>query len=201
MSYNSKYSGQEVEDLLDQVKNGGVGGGSSVYPMVDHGISDTTFELTPNTFHVWGKVEELNLTLGEEVAGVANEYLFQFTSGEAPTTLILPFYIKLPKGISFGVDSNEVYQISILNNKASILAYNYLNNFSVNGDVYEYKDGMTWAEFVESEYNTTNLFSFDEDEGVVRYYVKTNETDNAIRYNWDFPSKNSLILPVPYIAD
>ena len=79
MSYNSKYTGQQVEELLDQIKNGSVGG--SAYPMVDHGTSDTTFVLTPNEFHIWDKVATLSLSFENESAGVVNEYVFQFTSG------------------------------------------------------------------------------------------------------------------------
>lgn len=123
MSYNSKYTGQEVENLLDQVKNGGTGGGSSAYPMVDHGMNDTTFELTPNTFHVWGEVTELDLTLGEELSGIANEYLFQFTSGDTPSTVILPETIKWMTGDSISIESNKIYQISILRGLASVLVF------------------------------------------------------------------------------
>lgn len=120
MSYNSKYTGQEVEDLLDQVKNGSVGG-SAAYPMVDHGASDTTFELTPNAFHVWGEVAELDLTLGEEISGVTNEYLFQFTSGENATTLSVPSDIAW--AITPEIEANSTYQISILNKKATYLLF------------------------------------------------------------------------------
>lgn len=53
MSYNSKYTGKQVEELLDQIANGDIGGSDNVaYAKVDHGISDTVFALTPNTFHV-----------------------------------------------------------------------------------------------------------------------------------------------------
>ena len=54
MSYNSKYTGEQVEELLDQIANGEIGGtsGNVAYAKVDHGISDTVFALTPNTFHV-----------------------------------------------------------------------------------------------------------------------------------------------------
>ena len=73
MSYNSKYSGEQVENLLDLVASGGTGGGSGsssnssgVYIEVNHGTSDTTFTLTPNTFHIWDEVNALTLTLGDE---------------------------------------------------------------------------------------------------------------------------------------
>lgn len=122
MSFNSKYSGQQVENLLDQVANGNTGGsggggsssGSSSYPLVNHGTSDTTFTLTPNTFHVWNEVVELDLSLAGGVEGVVNEYLFQFTSGETATSLTLPDTIKWVAEPT--VEPNKTYQISIVNN-------------------------------------------------------------------------------------
>ena len=34
------------------------------YPEVNHGTGDTTFTLTPNTFHVWDEVTSLTLNFG-----------------------------------------------------------------------------------------------------------------------------------------
>lgn len=127
MSYNSKYTGAEVEALLDAangkqdklvsgtniktingtsilgsgditISGGSSGGGSGAYAQVNHGTSDTTFTLTPNTFHVWDEVSALTLSLGDETAGVANEFVFQFTSGATPTSLTLPDGIKWANG-------------------------------------------------------------------------------------------------------
>lgn len=127
MSFNSKYSGQQVENLLDQVANGNTGGtggssssGSSSYPLVNHGTSDTTFTLTPNTFHVWNEVVELDLSLTGGVEGVANEYLFQFTSGETATSLTLPDTIKWVAEPT--IEPNKTYQLSIVNNIGLIVS-------------------------------------------------------------------------------
>lgn len=125
MSYNSKYTGEQVEELLDQIANGDIGGGTSgnvAYAKVDHGISDTVFALTPNTFHVWDTVSSLTLTLGTETSGVASEYLFQFTSGGTATTLSLPSDIKW-SGEDPIIEPNTIYQISILNKLGSILSW------------------------------------------------------------------------------
>lgn len=92
-------------------------GGSAAYPIVNHGTNDTTFTLTPNTFHVWGEVSSLDLSFGAEQVGVANEYLFQFTSGSGGTTLALPGDIKWAN--DWRVDSSYIYQVSILNGIAS----------------------------------------------------------------------------------
>lgn len=117
MSYNSKYTGQEVENLLDQVASGntGGGGGSSSYPRIDYMWTDGSETISPNTFHVWGSVTGLSIEFGEEISGVANEYLFQFTCdlyGEPVITL--PDTIVWANGEPT-FDSGGTYQISVLN--------------------------------------------------------------------------------------
>ena len=103
-----------------------IGGSSSgsAYSEVSHGTADTTFELTPNTFHVWNEVAELDLSLGAETAGVANEYLFQFTSGSTATTLSLPDDIKWANDDVPAIETNKIYQISILKGLGSVLEWN-----------------------------------------------------------------------------
>lgn len=117
MSYNSKYSGQQVEDLLDQVAEGGgsSSGGSGAYAEVSHGTGDTAFALTPNTFHVWDEVAELDLSFADENVGVANEYLFQFESGATATSLTLPDTVQWVNGEP-AIEPNKTYQVSIVNN-------------------------------------------------------------------------------------
>lgn len=154
MSYNSKYTGQEVENLLGQIGEkqdklvsgtniktingtsilgsgnitisggGSSSGGSGAYTQVNHGTSDTTFTLTPNTFHVWDEVPSLTLTLGEETAGVANEFLFQFTSGSTATSLTLPDSIKWVNDSAPVIVEGKIYQISILSGLGAYLEFN-----------------------------------------------------------------------------
>jgi hypothetical protein len=89
---------------------------------VNHGTSDTTFTLTPNTFHVWDEVTTLDLDFGMETEGSANEYTFQFTSSSIATTLILPDNIKWASDPN--IQNNKIYQISVLNNLGTILEFN-----------------------------------------------------------------------------
>jgi hypothetical protein len=102
---------------------GGSSSGSGVYAEVNHGTSDTTFALTPNTFHVWEEVSALTLTLGSETAGVANEFLFQFNSGATATTLTLPDDIKWANDSAPTIAENMIYQVSILKGLASVLEF------------------------------------------------------------------------------
>ena len=96
---------------------------SSAYPEINHGTSDTTFTLTPNTFHVWDEVTSLDLSFGEETEGIANEFLFQFTSGATATTLILPDTIKWANDEVPTIETNMIYQVSILKGLASVLGF------------------------------------------------------------------------------
>lgn len=100
---------------------------NSAYPEVNHGTGDTTFTLTPNTFHVWDEVTSLTLNFGNETSGVANEYLFQFTSGSTATSLTLPNSIKWVNGSAPTIAKNMIYQVSILKGLASVLEFNNAN--------------------------------------------------------------------------
>ena len=102
---------------------GGSSSGSGAYSEVNHGTSDTTFALTPNTFHVWDEVASLTLTLGSETSGVANEFLFQFTSGATATSLTLPDDIKWANDAPPTIAENMIYQVSILKGMASVLEF------------------------------------------------------------------------------
>lgn len=108
-------NGSNIEDAFLAMSS------RAAYPELNHGTSSTTYTLEPNVFHVWGTVSNLTLTLGSEVGGVANEYLFQFTSGSTATTLALPDTIKYETELT--IEANKTYQISILKNLATVLAF------------------------------------------------------------------------------
>ena len=96
------------EDILNLGFNKGIS-------QIDHGTSDTTYTLSPNTFHVWDVVQSLDLTLGEEEEGIVNEYMFQFSSGETATTLMLPDTVKWINEFP-DIEPGMTYQCSIINN-------------------------------------------------------------------------------------
>lgn len=204
MAFKSKYTGKQIENLLDSsttkqdklvsgtniktingqslLGSGDItvqGGESSnndydIYPQINHGTSDTTFTLTPNTFHVWDEVTSLNLTLGEETPDITNEFLFQFTSGSEPTTLTLPSYVGWEYENPLYIDSDVCYQISILRNKATFLTfhkntfkikYYLMKNFIFEGpfiDEFSFSDNQTWFDWVNSTYNNGNYYILDD---------------------------------------
>lgn len=85
---------------------------SSGTAQVDHGTSDTTFELPPNQYHTWGAVASLTLTLGTGDSGIANGYWFSFDSGDTATTLSLPETVQT----DIVVEPNTHYECSIVGN-------------------------------------------------------------------------------------
>lgn len=92
--------------------------------VVNHGTSDkgtenAAYTLTPNTFHIWGKVDALYLSLGAGESGKYTEYMFQFTSGDPETTLVLPSSVQWEDDLT--VEANMTYQVSIVNNVGLIV--------------------------------------------------------------------------------
>lgn len=137
--------GKSVEDAINDIQDsvGGSSSGDSAYPQVNHGTSDTTFILTPNTLHVWDEVAALDLTLGEAKEGIVNEYMFQFKSGIAGTTLTLPEELKWVEGETPNVLANRCYQVSVVNNfalSANVIPY-IVNDISLNDDG---GGGLSW---------------------------------------------------------
>lgn len=79
-----------------------------------------TQQLSPNKFYVFGEVTELNITLGAEISGIYNQYLFQFTSGSTAAVLNVPDSVKWDGGTTPVIEANKIYQVSIVNNISSI---------------------------------------------------------------------------------
>lgn len=83
--------GRTVEDAINSVDGGGGSGGGSVeIPIIEHGENDTTLTIEPNTYHKWGEVSELTLSLGEPTnLGVVNEYMFSFVNTSLTSSLTI----------------------------------------------------------------------------------------------------------------
>lgn len=110
MSYNSKYKGSEVEELLDSITDK-----AGKVVVVDHGTGDATFELTPNALHRWGEMASLTLTLAAPTDATAvNHYMVEFVSGATATTLTMPDSIVWQSDLA--IEAGKTYQISIVDN-------------------------------------------------------------------------------------
>ena len=110
MSYNSKYTGKEVEELLDSIESK-----QDNIPVVDNGAANTSITINPNVYYKWGVVSELNISLNESLDGIVyNEFLFQFSSGAIATTICVPSSVKWQSEPN--IEANKTYQVSIVNN-------------------------------------------------------------------------------------
>ena len=104
------------------------------FVQINHGTNDTLFALTPNRFHVWGSVPTLTLSLKTPNVGVANEYLFQFTSTGEGTSLTLPYNVQWLNDTPPTIAPNMTYQISIVNGLAT--AFEYLKKEPNNNEIW-----------------------------------------------------------------
>lgn len=105
-----------VEDAINAIGNISV-----AYPIVNHTQSETSATIAPNMFHIWGEMSELSISFEEpEDNSVANEYVFQFVSSDTATTLTLPDLQWTSEPV---INPNCTYQVSILNNCATLLEF------------------------------------------------------------------------------
>lgn len=128
--------------------SGGGSSNSAAYPLVSHGTNDTTFTLTPNTYHVWDVVEQLDIALSEEIEGVVNEFVFQFSTGETPTALILPEGLMWAKETNLSLSAYATYKVSIYNGLITLSEY---NTYIVNEITLTPIEGSTFIQW-ESKY-------------------------------------------------
>ena len=83
--------------------------------------TESTKTIDSNTYYKWGTMSTLNISLNTNVdSTILNEYMFEFTSGNTPTTLSLPSSIKWLNGETPIIEQNKTYQVSIVNNLAII---------------------------------------------------------------------------------
>lgn len=111
--YTSAYTSTEIDERLGAVPNK-----ADKIQELNHGTSDTTLAIAPNTFHVWGTVASLTLTLVTPTdSTIVNEYMIQFESGSTATTLSLPSSVEWAESCgALSVEAFKTYQISIVNN-------------------------------------------------------------------------------------
>ena len=83
--------------------------------------SGTSVTLDPNKFYVFGEVAELDVSFAAGTAGQVNEYHFSFESGATATVLSLPVDVIMP--VSFSVEANKTYEISVINNKGLFVSW------------------------------------------------------------------------------
>lgn len=129
-----------------------------VYNGTDNtGNSSNYFVLKPNVSYIWGEVNELFLAFEDRSPGsiIANEYVFQFTCGSAPTeinystnkTLILADDAPV-------ISPYKTYQVSILEGLVSIIEYNVAGYSAENLGYVKCSDPSSVSYPIEPNQNT-----------------------------------------------
>lgn len=174
--------GRTVEDAIKQAGNGGGGsssGGSSAMVIYDHGENDTTMTINPNTYHKWGEVGELTISLGEPVnIGVVNEYMFSFVNTILTPSLTIdelmwehgehPYFAFFAKNV-----------VKIMDGHAKIESYPLAE--VVLSDTYEYDSeeatmAQRFADAVYSKNDISGDYPVNNDAICVSYYHEYDET-------------------------
>ena len=107
--------------------------------IVNHGTSDTTYQLAPNEFHIWGEVASLTLTLKDESTGFVDGYWFRFTCGSTPTVLTLPSSVEwYYEEVEF--EANHTYEVTIVEGKACYTDYASTTQIATKQWVEDYVD-------------------------------------------------------------
>lgn len=78
----------------------------------------SSFVINANKMYMFGERTSLTISFNPGVSGIVNEYMFQFTSGSTPTTLVVPnsvVWLKEPD-----IQANKKYLVSIENNMGII---------------------------------------------------------------------------------
>ena len=84
--------------------------------------TSTSKQLTPNKYCKWTNTpKSITITLATPTnSNILNNYMFEFTASSSGTTLTMPSTIKWLNGSIPTIDNSKTYQISIINNLATI---------------------------------------------------------------------------------
>lgn len=89
---------------------------AGMMPVLSHGSSETSLELTPNVMHRWtNRVSQLTVSLKSVSSAYVQHYMMQFTTSTAGCTLTMPSGIQWASGLAPIMKPDTTYQISIVN--------------------------------------------------------------------------------------
>lgn len=94
-----------------------------VTPIVDDTLDvSSSFAIDPNKMYMFGTRTALTITFNTGENGIVNEYMFQFTSGNTPTTLNVPNSVVWM--VTPDIKANKKYLVSVENNLGIIGEWN-----------------------------------------------------------------------------
>lgn len=159
--FESKYTGEEVEQFLDQIAGGG---GSANRPIVKHGNADTIFTLTPNTVHQWEQVAALSLTIPQDDSSEL-EFFVLVEPNSSDFTLTISSNMRWANGDIPAFKARKQYEINIRGNRASYNEYDapspsgtYISYVENNGSDYMLTDIIIGNNIVGLEAKVVPLF-------------------------------------------
>ena len=81
--------------------------------------------LSPNKYYKWtNSLSSITITLETPSnSNILNNYMFEFTVSEIGCTLIVPDTIKWLNGVAPVLEATKTYQISIINNLATVAKF------------------------------------------------------------------------------
>ena len=114
MSYNSKYTGQQVEEILDKANS------STQYPVVTSSAS--SISMNPNTYYrVTQSLSSLTISFNAATDNtIVNEYLIEFLCGG---TISVPSTIVWASGKVPTFEVGKTYLLSVVNNLGLIAKF------------------------------------------------------------------------------
>lgn len=121
MAYNSKYTGAEVENLLDQVKNGNVGGSGSNQMNIEEIDLVWELELNPNTVYI-----STGLNYGLNISNIVPplngaltaQYIVHCSIATGGNDgIVVPDTVRWANGVLPDISSGGDYELSIVATK------------------------------------------------------------------------------------
>ena len=116
-SYSDDYIYTDEIRIIDLTNTGG---GDCNIPVST--TTSTSISLSPNRYYRWTNTpSSITITLATPSdSTILNNYMFEFTASSSGTTLTMPSTIKWLNGSTPTIDNGKTYQISIINNLATI---------------------------------------------------------------------------------
>lgn len=122
MAYNSKYTGAEVENLLDQVKNGNVGGSGSNQINIEEIDSVWELELNPNTIYIsTGSNYGLNISniVPPLNGALTAQYIVHCNIATGGSDgIVVPDTVRWANGVLPDISSGGEYELSVVATKS-----------------------------------------------------------------------------------
>lgn len=80
--------------------------------------TESTVTIQPNVMNVWGTITNLNVSKGDDIADIVNNYMIRFTAGDSAAVIFNGMNVKWYGGEVPTWTAGNTYEISIVDNIA-----------------------------------------------------------------------------------